>query len=736
MPRLSSVSSKQLAGSGRTPALKYSVYDSNLKNVFYSLNTSIVCKVTKVAGYGNNWVAVGGVTISANNRIRPIAYSNDNGVTWAAGDLQVSLNQYESLWYGVATNGIQWITVGGNTAPYAAISYNNGTTWSTSTISSDIYTALGNSVPHDICWNGEYYFVVGSNANVIKSNDGGYSWSSAGTLTGMSPYNNFQIDSYGTTIVAARANTGKFAVSTNNGSSWNLYSPTGNTFANYTFSYDKNNKIGVMAGNGNNRVSVTTGTFTSFSTVILPYGNGWLYDGNIFTGKHFILGVSNSLNQVGGDYFSSRNGINWQTMSNIPSFCFGGIGKNVTTGDHLICNFNTNGSLSTSTIRISGASTPVVVPAGPKISLGSYGPSDGIRIKQNEYSSYSGSLPGTSNSYTFIAKNSAGDTIGTYTPAVAVTLVFVNPNSYYESGYGPYAFLGAFMAPAEWNAGAGLKSLAETKGATSIEIQWGGMSSPFVIYLNEADPNAVYYYTSSTEYTISNPNTLWQFARNTTNTFNNTVSAVVPGPEAALVYLTDTGDPVSFALPTPISATGGVTFEWWQYTPTYGGSQERVSTFGLCELDPKNVWLTGSYKIGSRIWGITYNNTYAGVWGHGGPTEYSISTIGGGGVTTNQWNHYAVVYSDAGYGVTTLYINGNQIGSVTGTQAEHVPTTFNYVQILNANFSNVSNSVNNNILVSSFRVSSGQRYTSGGFTPSQNLTRDGTTVFFTKFSQV
>ena len=485
MPRLSSITSRQLTRTGKSPVLAYNVFTNNLKSQFYSVNQSNICKVTKVAGYGNNWVAVGGVSISANNRIRPIAFSTDNGVTWTISSTQVSLNDYESLWRGVATNGVQWITVGGTGSPYAAISSNNGSTWDTGTISSTIYTALGNSQPDDICWNGEYYFVVGHNGNVIKSNDGGFSWSSAGTPSGLSAYISFQIESYGTTLVISKAGQGKFAVSTDNGANWTVYSPTGNSFANYTFAYDKNNKIGVMAGNGNNRVSVTSGEFSSFSTIILPNGSGWLYDCCLYTGKQFVVGVSNSINQVGGVYLTSRDGTNWKTMSDVTSFCFGGYGKNVTTGDILVTPYAITGSESTYTLRIAGTPTPLVMPAGTRISLGSYGPNDGIRIKQNEFVSFSGSLDGSSRNYTFVAKDSLGNTLGTYSPAFSLTLTFTNPATYYESGYGPYAFLGAFMAPGGWNAGADLKTLIETPGTTSLEVQWAG-GGPFVISITKA----------------------------------------------------------------------------------------------------------------------------------------------------------------------------------------------------------------------------------------------------------
>jgi len=250
-----------------------------------------------------------------------------------------------------------------------------------------------------------------------------------------------------------------------------------------------------------------------------------------------------------------------------------------------------------------------------------------------------------------------------------------------------------------------------------------------------APAGTVYYYINGTEYTVSNPNANWQFSTNTTTTLNNTVSAVVPGPETNPIYLTDPGDPVFFSFPTLVPAAPSITMEWWQYTTNYvGGNSERVSSFALCEIDPRNIYTSGT-ALGSRIIAVTYNNTSSVIWGFSGPTNNGIATIAGSGTPSNQWNHYALVYQSGVAGTLTLYINGSLIYSLNGTEVVQKPIVFNYLQILNANTSSISNTVNNNVFVSAVRISSGQRYT-GNFTPSQNLTQDGTTIFFTKFSQV
>jgi hypothetical protein len=204
------------------------------------------------------------------------------------------------------------------------------------------------------------------------------------------------------------------------------------------------------------------------------------------------------------------------------------------------------------------------------------------------------------------------------------------------------------------------------------------------------------------------------------------------------VFNTDPGDPVFFQLTSPFDASvNGITYEWWQYTPNYGGgTAERISTFGVCEKPPTHVFTTvpgNEYAgLGSRVNTTTYNNTYAGVFGMQGTLNYGITTITGNPPATNTWNHYAVVYNPTGSGSVSLYVNGVLSGSVSGSDSRQKPTIVNYVQIMNANFSTISNSVNNNILVSAFRVSNNRRYTSD-FTPAQILTNDGTTIFFTKF---
>lgn len=126
-----------------------------------------------------------------------------------------------------------------------------------------------------------------------------------------------------------------------------------------------------------------------------------------------------------------------------------------------------------------------VPPSLPRTSLGTYGPSEGVRISEIAYVSDTGvSLPGSEQTYTFTVKNAGGDVLDTYTPAFSVYMVFLNPSGYRGSGYGSYAFLGAYLPPGGWLGGSDLKTLLETSGARSVEVQWvGNAGDPLVITL-------------------------------------------------------------------------------------------------------------------------------------------------------------------------------------------------------------------------------------------------------------
>lgn len=123
--------------------------------------------------YLNRWVAVSNAAVA-----QPIAYSDDDGASWAKAVTMTTSNS----WSAVAHDGYYYVTVGADTsAPYENVAVSpNGETWTV------VSSGVGGTFL-DVVYGGGLLVAVGDSVT-MRSSDGGATWV-AGTIGGSTVWN-------------------------------------------------------------------------------------------------------------------------------------------------------------------------------------------------------------------------------------------------------------------------------------------------------------------------------------------------------------------------------------------------------------------------------------------------------------------------------------------------------------------------------------------------------------------
>jgi hypothetical protein len=264
----------------------------------------------------------------------------------------------------------------------------------------------------------------------------------------------------------------------------------------------------------------------------------------------------------------------------------------------------------------------------------------------------SGLTNGTAYTFTVTATNSVGTgTASAASNSVTPTLVVQDPS---------FTYVPLLLETTSTNG-------KNNQGTTTTNGFLDSSSSPFTITRNGSPTQG-----SVTPYW---PNGQWS------NYFNGTNS-----------YLTYNQ---TFAL-----GTNDFTLEFWLYVP-------------VDPVYPTNYWLWG-WRNGTDNCPAMYLNSLSGGGNNllfvGGATAFLSNP---NSITTNSWNHIAIVRSGLGANNLKMYVNGVQVAQSSTTQS----FTYTGTQPIGANASGSGSLFPSNVYFSNFRIVNGTAVYTAAFTP-------------------